>query len=227
MVGGGLLALGSMVFIGMNVFNWFNAASQSGSTLPPEEGLAVRLDQPVLILPNEATTANNSPTTLPSELNDTTATELVETWLKAKTEAMGSQYNLVPLTNVLTGDALLQRQQEAEAAKREGFYAEYTHTVQLESWEITPGEQPTDALSDPEVSPNPETLNPLTPNTPSPSVLVAPTATIVAIVDEDAVFYQNGERDEVSSYESKGLRVEYALEQVNQQWRIRDMKVLR
>ena len=227
MVGGGLLALGSMVFIGMNVFNWFNAASQSGSTLPPEEGLAVRLDQPVLILPNEATTANNSPTTLPSELNDTTATELVETWLKAKTEAMGSQYNLVPLTNILTGDALLQRQQEAEAAKREGFYAEYTHTVQLESWEITPGEQPTDALSDPEVSPNPETLNPLTPNTPSPSVLVAPTATIVAIVDEDAVFYQNGERDEVSSYESKGLRVEYALEQVNQQCRIRDMNVLR
>ena len=225
MVGGGLLALGSLIFIGVNVFNWLNAASESGANLPSEEGLAVRLDQPVLILPNEATTSN-SPTTLPSELNDTTAKELVETWLNAKAEAMGSQYNLVPLTNVLTGDALLQRQQEAEAAKREGFYAEYKHTIQVESWDITPGDQPTDSLTSPEASPNTETPSPLSTSTPSPSEPVASTATIVAVVDEDAVFYQNGERDEVSSYQSKGLRVEYALEQVNQQWRIRDMKVL-
>ena len=222
--GGSLLALGSLVFIVVTIYNWLSNPSTSDTSPLETDGLAVRLDQPVLVFPNSSNTTPQ--TSLPTELNNTTAQTLIENWLKAKGEAMGSGYNLEPLTNVLTGDALLQRQQEAEAAKREGFYAEYEHTVQVESVEVDPvaGQAftpPLDPLTTPSVTPSPLDSNPANLSPAEPA-----RATIVALVDEVAVFYQNGERDEVSSYESKGLRVEYTLEQVDQQWRIQDMRVL-
>jgi hypothetical protein len=46
---------------------------------------------------------------------------------------------------------------------------------------------------------------------------------VIAVVNEAAKFYQNGELDEVSSYNASGLRIQYNLEQVNGEWRIAEI----
>ena len=234
LIGSALFLMGSILVVGANVARWF----QPEPVVPePISNLKVRLDQPILAFPEERTSNRVSSIASATEapvLNQSTARDLIETWLQAKAAAMSSTYNLEPLTTILTGEALLRRQQEAEAARREGFYAEYNHAVEIESIEILsdPGAPQDPFTETAEPTPNPETppgesdrFSTLT--EPSPLPEEGNTARITAIVDESATFYQNGILDEVSSYNAAGLRVQYELEQRNGEWRITDMNVLR
>jgi hypothetical protein len=250
----GLLFLGSLIFVGVNVAKWFASPTPTASPEATATGLQVRLDQPVLIL-SSPSPQSPSPASGVSELTQDSARVLIDSWLKAKAESMGQTYNLAPLTQVLTGDALLRRQQEAEIAQREGFYVEYEHLVSsIESVQIQGGEsagssttgftQPASPspipLSSPSPSPtaSPVVGNPLNVGTETPVGVGSeplggansssdstppPQAIVVAVVNEAAKFYQNGELDEVSSYNASGLRIQYTLEQVNGEWRIAEI----
>lgn len=51
-------------------------------------------------------------------------------------------------------------------------------------------------------------------------------ASIVALVNESAVFYENGTIDQLSSYNDQGLRVRYDLLREEEQWRIQSMRII-
>jgi hypothetical protein len=137
------------------------------------------------------------------------------------------------LVNVLTGEALLGRQQEAEIAQREGYYVEYEHRVEsIESLEIDGSEPAADTTTsftqppdDPLTASNPlsasNPLNPTSASSPSPTQAI-----VIAVINEAATFYQNGELDQISSYNAPGLRIRYDLEQVNGEWRIAEITSL-
>ncbi len=236
----GVLFLGSLIFVGINVAKWFAPPTPTPSPGVPPTGLNVRLDQPVLTLSSPVA---QNPAPSASELTQESARSLIDSWLKAKAESMGQAYNLAPLTQVLTGDALLRRQQEAEIAQREGFYVEYEHLVSaIESVQIEAGDsassapsgftQPASSSPFPDPSPSPLGSNPLNTVSETPigvgpedpgSSSTPPKAIVIAVVNEAAKFYQDGELDEVSSYNASGLRIEYTLEQVNGEWRIAEI----
>ena len=229
----GLLFIASLIFVGVNLAKWFSQPSTPDlAQSPPGSGLNVRLDQPILNLsPSPPLNSSASPV---STLTETSARSLVEAWLAAKSEAMGEGHNLAPLVNVLTGDALLGRQQEAEIAQREEYYVEYEHIVEsIESLEIE-GSEPAAETTSSFTQPSDDPLTPSNPLTASSPLNATPSASspsptqaiVIAVVNEAATFYQNGELDQISSYNAPGLRIRYDLEQVNGEWRIAEITSL-
>jgi hypothetical protein len=229
----GLLFIASLIFVGVNLAKWFSQPSTPDlAQSPPGSGLNVRLDQPILSLsPSPPLNSSASPV---STLTETSARSLVEAWLAAKSEAMGEGHNLAPLVNVLTGDALLGRQQEAEIAQREEYYVEYEHIVEsIESLEIE-GSEPAAETTSSFTQPSDDPLTPSNPLTASSPLNATPSASspsptqaiVIAVVNEAATFYQNGELDQISSYNAPGLRIRYDLEQVNGEWRIAEITSL-
>jgi hypothetical protein len=228
----GLLFLASLIFVGVNLAKWFSQPSTPDlAQAPPGNGLKVRLDQPILNL--SPSPPANSSVSLAATLTEASARSLIEAWLAAKSEAMGEGHDLAPLVNVLTGEALLGRQQEAEIAQREGYYVEYEHRVEsIESLEIDGSEPAADTTTsftqppdDPLTASNPlsasNPLNPTSASSPSPTQAI-----VIAVINEAATFYQNGELDQISSYNAPGLRIRYDLEQVNGEWRIAEITSL-
>jgi hypothetical protein len=75
------------------------------------------------------------------DLTETTAKQVVETWLAAKSRAMGSQHQTDQLSAILVEPVLSRWQQQATQADQGGWHVEYEHNVTVESAmvdEVTP-----------------------------------------------------------------------------------------
>jgi hypothetical protein len=101
-------------------------AAQTGQ---PAEELLVQLDQPLFTLPEDVQAG---------ELTSETAKPVLELWLSAKKAAMGSTYEVEALEQILTEPKLSEWRRYSEEAKRDNWYKEYDHAVQIDTVEVNP-----------------------------------------------------------------------------------------
>lgn len=66
-----------------------------------------------------------------STLDKPLSQQVIESWLSAKTAAMGSKHDVAALEEVLLDPALADWKKNAEADKREGWHREYKHQVTI------------------------------------------------------------------------------------------------
>ena len=131
----GLLGLGALGFAAMRTMGWLTDTMAG----PRLEGrpLNVSLAEPAIEIPG--------PPSADEQIGVTSmAQQVIETWLEAKRDALGENYQTEGLQEVLTGPLLTQWQRRAEAAPRENWYWEYEHAVEVQS--VTPDDPTADRL---------------------------------------------------------------------------------
>ena len=103
----------------------------STNSVPQEEQLDLRLDRPLFTLPTPTTA-----TAATGVLTTAVAEKVLQTWFSAKADAMGPDYKLEPLANILEGSKLAEWQGAAAEAKRNNQYRKYEHSVTVKSVEL-------------------------------------------------------------------------------------------
>lgn len=238
-------ALLGIVLLGL-LGTWVLKALQAPKTpAPVDEKPLVQLDKSLFETPGEAT----DPTTV-ATIDKATATQLIETWLAAKSKAMGTTYDVTAIEQILTDPKLTEWRNAAEEAKRDGWYRTYKHAVVVESVELLPtatdqatatpldapaaSPTPTATLS-PSPDPNATTPSPLDSASPAPeaSVTTSPSATIAAPtpaaadqakvtanVTEGTETFRNGKAD--GAIQTEQLRIQYTLVRKDGKWKIQD-----
>jgi hypothetical protein len=184
----GLLCLGVLGFLLIRALQTSSKVAPN-AILEPEQPL-VQLDKPPVPIPS----ADSAISYQDGLLTEDTATEVIETWLSSKAEAMGETHQIEQLEEILVAPVLSRWQKRAEVAKKNNSYGQYTHAVVVKSVK-TSNEQPDEAR-------------------------------VEAEVNESAQFYENGVLSKSGSYDSK-LKVRYDLVRTDNQWRIKNMKVLK
>jgi ARC6-like, IMS domain len=122
-----LLALGLTGLILSKIFG-FIARAISGPTLKGEQ-LSIELTGlPVAIPSAKAVSTTNT-----GVLTNENAKQIVETWLSIKKAALGQQYEVNKLSEVLVNPALSLWQGKVQDAKRDGMYLTYEHSVNIET----------------------------------------------------------------------------------------------
>ncbi|MDJ0674858.1 MAG: IMS domain-containing protein [Calothrix sp. MO_167.B42] len=97
------------------------------SPIPSLQGkqVAVEINRPPIEIPQPG-----SPPQLPGgELTQTTAREVIQTWLSTKSLALGPNHDVGSLENVLVGSVLSQWQAVAQQDKRSNRYRLYEHQI--------------------------------------------------------------------------------------------------
>ncbi|MBE9004518.1 DUF4101 domain-containing protein [Fortiea sp. LEGE XX443] len=92
------------------------------------EQLSVQLNQPPIDIPNAYSEL------LPPDgpLTDTTAEEVIRTWLSTKAVALGQNHDIESLNNILTGSSLSQWRLIAQQDRADNRYRKYDHSVKVE-----------------------------------------------------------------------------------------------
>jgi hypothetical protein len=116
-----LLIFTGLIFLAYKLFNQ--------SAISP---LAIPISEPLIELPKlkEQLVKPN----LPEEtINQQIALDVVRKWLAAKSKATGPEYDLEPLSQVLTGNLLNRWRSEGYTLRNKNAYRRYEHTVAIES----------------------------------------------------------------------------------------------
>jgi hypothetical protein len=131
-----LLPLGVIVAIVTLGFMAGSLWRRVSTPVVQEEQLNLRLDRPLIdqALPTIAVTPASA-TATSGVLTTVTAEKVIQTWLSAKADAMGPDYKLEPLANVLEEPKLAEWQAAAAEAKRSNQYRKYEHSVKISSVE--------------------------------------------------------------------------------------------
>lgn len=163
--------------------------------------------------------------TVGATLNETSAASVIEAWLSAKAEALGETYATDRLADVLAEPALSEWQTRAEQLEASNSYWQYEHSpVEVSSVEPILGETATTQSDGSDVD-DTATGSGASAADSSNTESAVNTAIVQATVTERGDFYNNGQLDESSSYEST-LEIEYTLIREGNQWRIQDWQVL-
>jgi hypothetical protein len=109
----------------------------SPTTSSPEEQLLVQINQPPLPIPDK----NSKPQIPTGALTEETAAEVIEIWLSTKALALGPEYEIDSLKNILVGSVLSQWRLIAQQEKAKNHYRQYEHTIKIESVNQSPGNQ--------------------------------------------------------------------------------------
>lgn len=237
----GLILLGVAIlgFLGVWALRSGQAPTEQSTQVIDDQPL-VRLDQPLVELSPEelAVTAD------PAKFDDASAQQVIESWLSAKAKAMGSSHDVTQLEQVLLEPKLSEWRGKAEQEKQNNSYVKYTHTVKVESVELSPATSET-AIADPnQPSPPPATSDTSLPSptpilagesSPSPTASSSPSeaslpnspspsqATVVAEVSETSEPFRDGQAEAAS--ETDNLRVQYTLVFKDGKWWIQDWAV--
>ena len=149
----GLLSVGILGFVVSKAFGVLAQLSQvfaPGPTLTGEQ-LQIQLDQPPLSIPDASTPITTAPDPNAPLTTETSAT-IIEAWLNAKSEALGSTHNVETLSEILTEPALSQWRTRAETARQDNWYWEYqSPQLQITGVEVSPS-NPNQAQVDVEVT---------------------------------------------------------------------------
>lgn len=212
-IGAGLLFLGYLL---MRLFNRPATTSVAGTTeqvKPLAPVLATIIEQQ-----GQAPTAG-------ATLDEAGAASVIASWLSAKADALGEAHEIDRLAEILAEPALSEWQARAEQLEASGSYWQYEHSpVEVASVEPIADEEATESETDAASSTDANSSE--SPNSTGATATTAATAAIVeATVTEKGDFYDNGQLDESSSYEST-LQVQYNLIREGDQWRIQDWQVL-
>jgi hypothetical protein len=124
-------ALLGIILLGALAAWLFRALQPAPQTASNDEPLLIQLDKPLVQLADSPTDATTAAT-----LDSTTAKQLVETWLSAKSKAMGSTYDVAALEQILADPKLSEWRSAADEAKRDSWYRTYKHDVTVESVEL-------------------------------------------------------------------------------------------
>lgn len=171
--------------------------------------------QPLTPLLSELVAPQSQGVVADEPLDETNAATILETWLSTKAAAMGSDHKIDQLATILTDPALSAWQARAETLERSDSYWQYEHS----DLEVTAVEIDT-------ASSDVEEVNPARSSTRNRNTAATPqTATVEATVIEQGEFYNNGQLDPNSSYEST-LQVRYNLVRADGEWRIESWDVL-
>ncbi|MEA5514792.1 IMS domain-containing protein [Nodularia sp. UHCC 0506] len=108
-------------------FGWMKNLFSPRPVLQGEQ-LFVELNQPPIEIPDE----NSKLQLLEDNLTNTTAQEVIQTWLSAKAEALGPKYNVDNLQEILTDKTLAQWRLLAQQERLQNRYRQYKHTVKVE-----------------------------------------------------------------------------------------------
>jgi curved DNA-binding protein CbpA len=120
---------GILVFwvIASTAFGWLKNVFTPTPTLEGQP-LAVQLNQPPIEIPD-----SNSELLPPDgPLTNTTAEEVINTWLSTKAAALGPNHDIASLSKILTGSALAQWQSVAQQERAKNGYRKYDHSVKIE-----------------------------------------------------------------------------------------------
>lgn len=139
-----LLACG--VGIGLAAVGLRHILNPSSPTELTGEQLAIQVDAPLFpewdalatVATTVSPTASGSPSPSSPPITPDEAKAILETWLSAKASAMGQQHELQGLETVLTGSMLSSWQQNAQSAKREGWYVVFRHELVANSLKVEP-----------------------------------------------------------------------------------------
>ncbi|WP_448561074.1 IMS domain-containing protein [Trichothermofontia sp.] len=131
----GFLGMGLLVgtvFLARATYGWLAGVFRalSGPQLVRDQA-EVPLDTPLFVIPEPGSAAFRP--SMEGPLNKEVATWLIETWLATKAEALGSKHATDKLATILVEPALGQWQQQAAEAKRDNWYGEYKHMVQVDT----------------------------------------------------------------------------------------------
>ncbi|MEL7504726.1 MAG: IMS domain-containing protein [Cyanobacteria bacterium J06554_6] len=121
----GLLCLGAVGFVAIQLFGWLGGLFSPGSRLEGEP-LSVDVSQPAISLPE----AGAVPAASDAEA---VAQATLQAWFDAKAAALGENHDRTPLNNVLVEPALTRWQEEARRAQNNGVVGEYTHELEVTS----------------------------------------------------------------------------------------------
>jgi hypothetical protein len=150
----GVLSLGLLWLL----LSWVARSFNSGPVLEGEQ-LSISLAEPVVPIPEE-TEQSPAPADPSAPLTAESGKALVETWLRAKSAAMGSSYDTSQLAQILADPMLSQWRSNSEAARLEGSSLTYTHEVrQVNVLPPTASSSTDEAQIDAVVVENGETLN--------------------------------------------------------------------
>ena len=89
------------------------------------EQLFVELNQPPIIIPGK----NSKLQSPEGSLTEATAEEVIQAWLSVKAAALGQNYDIESLQDILAGSALSQWRLVAQQERAENRYRKYNHSV--------------------------------------------------------------------------------------------------
>jgi hypothetical protein len=216
-----LVAIGTgLLFLGYLLTRLFNrpAASVAGTTeqvKPLAPVLATVIEQ------------QSQEATASATLTEANAGSVIESWLAAKADALGEAHEIDRLSEVLAEPALSSWQERAEQLEASDSYWLYEHSpVEVLSVE-TIADEDTPTGADPAEASSPEASSSQPPDSSAAedTTEAASAAIVEATVTEKGEFYDNGQLDQSSSYEST-LQVQYNLIREGDQWRIQDWQVV-
>jgi hypothetical protein len=123
------LSSGSLLILWLLASTSFNLIKNILFPSPSLQGqqLAIQLNESPINIPDP----NSQPEPTDEELTKETAQEVIESWLSAKAAALGSNYQIDGLNQILTGPALLQWQSVVEEEQKQEKYRQYKHTVEV------------------------------------------------------------------------------------------------
>jgi curved DNA-binding protein CbpA len=195
-VGAGAIAVTSAgVFLTKTTWNWVETAFNS-STSTPQSGNGGGIGLPPPPSPKDGNQPTEKPKASSSAglLTPASGQQLISSWLTAKAQSLGKEYQTAKLAEVLAEPALSRSVERANSEKAQGAYWAYKHPqVKVESVAHV----------------NPQ----------------ANSAALIALVQEEAQYYQNDRLNSDRSY-NKNLRVKYDLIRKADRWYIKDMSVI-
>lgn len=118
-------------FLLITTLSWLQKTLQGSTPALEGEQPLVQLAQPPVPIPSTGSQmmAPEGP------LTEETAQQVIQTWLKTKSLALGSEHQIDQFPKILTEPVLSSWRQRAETAKRENSYWRYKHSVKVNSVE--------------------------------------------------------------------------------------------
>ncbi len=105
-------------------FGWLKNILIPGPALQGKQ-LAIEINEPPVVIP----TPGSQPQYPEGDLTKESATQVVQSWLSAKSASLGSNHNIDSLNQILTGSALSYWRGIALQVKSNNKYRQYEHTV--------------------------------------------------------------------------------------------------
>jgi curved DNA-binding protein CbpA len=93
------------------------------------EQLVIEINQPPVAIPDP----NSKPQASDGPLTNSTAAEVIQTWLSTKAAALGPNHEVDNLEQILTGSALTQWRLIAQQEKTDKRYRQYEHNLKVDS----------------------------------------------------------------------------------------------
>jgi hypothetical protein len=121
--------LGGVLIFSLLVSTTFSLVKNIFFPSPSLRGqqLAIELSQPPIPIPDPNTQEELSD----KELTKETAKKVIETWLSAKTAALGTNHDIDALNEILTGKVLSQWLSVAQQEQESNRYRHYKHNVEI------------------------------------------------------------------------------------------------